>query len=76
MLLRPGRVYPKDSTRTQEHHRGSPPSTPGKPMLQLTWVDLIACVDGLTVGDAAGSKHHGVSRTCSVEIPCLNLQIV
>ena len=48
MLLRHGRVYPKDSTWTQEHRRWLAAQQFREPMSEFTWADLIACVDGLT----------------------------
>ncbi len=48
MLLRHGRVYPKPSTWTQEHRRWLAAQQFCEPMSQLTYADLIACVDGLT----------------------------
>jgi transposase len=48
MLLRHGRVYPRDSTWTQEHRRWLAAQQFREPMSALTWADLIACVDGLT----------------------------
>ena len=48
MLLRHGRVYPKPSTWTQEHRRWLAAQQFAEPMSELTWADLIACVDGLT----------------------------
>ena len=48
MLLRHGRVYPKDSTWTQAHRRWLAAQQFAEPMSQLTYADLIATVDGLT----------------------------
>ena len=48
MLLRHGRVYPKDSTWTHEHRRWLAAQQFSEPMSELTWADVIACVDGLT----------------------------
>jgi transposase len=48
MLLRHGRVYPKDSTWTQEHRRWLASQQFREPLSEFTWADLIACVDGLT----------------------------
>ena len=48
MLLRHGRVYPEPSTWTQKHRRWLAAQQFREPMSQLTWADLIACVDGLT----------------------------
>jgi transposase len=48
MLLRHGRVYPKPSTWTQEHRRWLAAQQFQQPISELTWADLIACVDGLT----------------------------
>jgi transposase len=48
MLLRHGRVYPEPSTWTQKHRRWLAGQQFREPMSELTWADLIACVDGLT----------------------------
>ena len=48
MLLRHGRVYPEPSTWTQKHRRWLAVQQFSEPMSELTWADLIACVDGLT----------------------------
>ncbi len=48
MLLRHGRVYPEPSTWTQKHRRWLAAQQFREPMSELTWADLIACVDGLT----------------------------
>jgi transposase len=48
MLLRHGRVYAKPSTWTQEHRRWLAAQQFSEPMSELTWADLIACVDGLS----------------------------
>jgi transposase len=48
MLLRHGRVYPKPSSWTQEHRRWLAAQQFPEPISELTWADLIACVDGLT----------------------------
>ena len=48
MLLRHGRVYPKQSTWTHEHRRWLAAQQFPEPMSELAWADLIACVDGLT----------------------------
>jgi len=48
MLLRHGRVYPKPSTWTREHRRWLAAQQFEQPISELTWADLIACVDGLT----------------------------
>lgn len=48
MLLRHGRVYPKPTAWTQEHRRWLAAQQFEQPMSELTWADLIACVDGLT----------------------------
>jgi transposase len=48
MLLRHGRVYPKDSTWTQEHRRWLAGQQFPEPMSAFTYADLIATVDGLT----------------------------
>ena len=48
MLLRHGRVYPKDSTWTREHRRWLAAQQLPEALSQLTYADLIATVDGLT----------------------------
>lgn len=48
MLLRHGRVYPKPSTWSQEHRRWLSRQQFPEPMSELTYADLVACVDGLT----------------------------
>jgi len=48
MLLRHGRVYPEPSTWTQKHRRWLAAQQFEQPMSELTWADLIACVDGLS----------------------------
>jgi transposase len=48
MLLRHGRVYPELTTWTQKHRRWLAGQQFREPMSELTWADLIACVDGLT----------------------------
>ena len=48
MLLRHGRVDLKPSTWTQEHRRWLAAQQFEQPISELTWADLIACVDGLT----------------------------
>jgi transposase len=48
MLLRHGRVYPKDSTWTQKHRRWLAGQQFAEPMSAFTYADLIATVDGLT----------------------------
>jgi transposase len=48
MLLLHGRVYPKDNTWTQEHHRWLSRQQLPEPVSGLVLADLIACVDGLT----------------------------
>src|SRR5450755_84092 len=48
MLLRHGRVYLEPSTWTQKHRRWLAAQQFREPMSELTWADLIACVDGLT----------------------------
>jgi transposase len=53
MLLRHGRVYPRDSTWTQEHRRWLAAQQFREPMSALTWADLIACVDGELATDPA-----------------------
>jgi transposase len=49
MLLRHGRVYPKPSTWTQPHRRWLAAQQFPEPLSELTWADLIASVDGLTL---------------------------
>lgn len=48
MLLRHGRVYPKDSTWTQEHRRWLAAQQFRESMSAYIFADLVACVDGLT----------------------------
>src|SRR6202161_135826 len=48
MLLRHGRVYPRPSTWTQKHRRWLAAQQFEQAMSELTWADLIACVDGLS----------------------------
>ena len=48
MLLRHGRVYPKPSTWSQEHRRWLSRQQFEQPLSELTYADLVACVDGLT----------------------------
>lgn len=48
MLLRHGRVYPRDSTWTREHRRWLAAQQFPEPMSTFTYADLIATVDGLT----------------------------
>jgi transposase len=48
MLLRHGRVYPKDSTWTQEHRRWLAAQQFPEAMSAFTYADLIATIDGLT----------------------------
>jgi transposase len=48
LLLRHGRVYPKPSTWSQEHRRWLAAQQFEQPSSELTYADLVACVDGLT----------------------------
>jgi transposase len=48
MLLRHGRVYPKDSTWTQEHRRWLAAQQFPEPMSAFTYADLLATVDGVS----------------------------
>ncbi len=48
MLLRHGRVYPKPSTWSQAHRRWLSRQQLPEPMSELTYADLVACVDGLS----------------------------
>jgi transposase len=48
MLLRHGRVYPEVSTWTHKHRRWLAAQQFREPISELTWADLVACVDGLT----------------------------
>jgi transposase len=48
MLLRHGRVYAKPSTWTLEHRRWLAAQQFAQPISELSYADLIACVDGLT----------------------------
>jgi transposase len=59
MLLRHGRVYPKNTTWTQEHRRWLAAQQFREPMSELTWADLIACVDGLTARKKALAERIG-----------------
>jgi transposase len=59
MLLRHGRVYPKPSTWTQEHRRWLSRQQFPQPLSELTYADLIACVDGLTARKKALAERIG-----------------
>jgi transposase len=48
MLLRHGRVYPEVSTWTHKHRWWLAAQQFREPISELTWADLVACVDGLT----------------------------
>jgi transposase len=63
MLLRHGRVYPKPSTWTQEHRRWLSAQQFPEPMSELTYADLIACVDGLTARKKALAERIGELAT-------------
>jgi transposase len=53
MLLRHGRVYPKPSTWSQEHRRWLSRQQFEQPASELTYANLLAAVDGLTVRKVA-----------------------
>jgi transposase len=53
MLLRHGRVYPKQSTWTAEHRRWLSSQRFDEPASDLVFADLLAAVDGLTARKAA-----------------------
>jgi transposase len=63
MLLRHGRVYPKDSAWTQEHRRWLAAQQFVEPMSGFTYADLIATVDGLTARKKALADRIGVLAT-------------
>jgi transposase len=63
MLLRHGQVYPKPSTWTQEHRRWLARQQFPEPMSELTYADLIACVDGLTARKKALAERIGELAT-------------
>jgi transposase len=62
MLLRHGRVYPKPSTCSQEHRRWLARQQFQQPASELTYADLIACVDGLTARKKALAERISVGR--------------
>ena len=59
MLLRHGQVYPKPSAWTQEHRRWLAAQQFEQPISELTYADLIACVDGLTARKKALDERIG-----------------
>jgi transposase len=63
MLLRHGRVYPKPSTWSQEHRRWLAAQQFEQPISELTYADLIACVDGLTARKKALAERISVLAT-------------
>ena len=63
MLLRHGRVYPKPSTWTQAHRRWLAAQQFEQPISELTWADLIACVDGLTARKKVMAERIGELAT-------------
>jgi transposase len=63
MLLRHGRVYPKPSTWSQEHRRWLAAQQFEQAISELTYADLIACVDGLTARKTALAERISVLAT-------------
>jgi len=63
MLLRHGRVYPKPSTWSQEHRRWLAAQQFEQAISELTYADLIACVDGLTARKSALAERISVLAT-------------
>jgi transposase len=63
MLLRHGRVYPKTSTWTQQHRRWLAAQRFPEPVSELTWADLVACVDGLTARKTTLAERIGELAT-------------
>jgi transposase len=63
MLLRHGRVYPKPSTWTREHRRWLAAQQFEQPISELTYADLVACVDGLTARKQALAERISVLAT-------------
>jgi len=63
MLLRHGRVYLESSTWTQKHRRWLAAQQFEQPMSELTWADLIACVDGLSARKQALAQRIGELAT-------------
>jgi transposase len=63
MLLRHGRVYPKPSTWSQEHRRWLSRQQFEQPLSELTYADLVACVDGLTARKKALAERISVLAT-------------
>jgi transposase len=63
MLLRHGRVYPKLSAWTQEHRRWLAAQQFPESISELTYADLIACVDGLTARKKALAERIGELAT-------------
>ena len=65
MLLRHGRVYPKPSTWSQEHRRWLAAQQFEQAISELTYADLIACVDGLTAASRRSPSGSPCSRPTS-----------
>lgn len=60
MLLRHGRVYPKSTTWSQEHHRWLARQQFEQSASELTYANLIAAVDGLT------ARKHALAERLSI----------
>jgi len=65
LLLRHGRVYPKPSTWTVEHHRWLARQTFDEPATDLAFADALACVDGLVARKTALAER--LSRLATEE---------